>query len=77
MKYDWVNYSTAIGMEIFYKLIYPESLDYFKEKILDNQVQYDVRVFQVDTKGFHRVDIQALREQREQKRLSQEALANP
>ena len=77
LKYDWVNYSTAIGMEIFYKLIYPESLDYFKEKILDNQVQYDVRVFQVDTKGFHRVDIQALREQREQKRLSQEALANP
>ena len=55
LKYDWVNYSTALGMEIFYRLIYPESLAYFKESILDNQIQYLVKVYQIDTKGFYEV----------------------
>lgn len=72
LRYDWVNYSTAIGMEMFYKIIYPESLSYFKEKVVDNQVQYDVQIYQVDTKGFHLVDEQALQTLQEQ-----EVLENP
>lgn len=55
LKYDWVNYSTALGMEIFYRLIHPESLAYFKENILDNQMQYEVKIYQIDTKGFYEV----------------------
>lgn len=55
LKYDWVNYSTALGMEIFYRLIHPESLAYFKENILDNQMQYQVKIYQIDTKGFYEV----------------------
>lgn len=55
LKYDWVNYSTALGMEIFYRLIHPESLVYFKENILDNQMQYQVKIYQIDTKGFYEV----------------------
>lgn len=57
LKYDWVNYSTALGMEIFYRLIYPESLIYFKENILDNQVQYKVRIYQINSKGFYEIQI--------------------
>lgn len=55
LKYDWVNYSTALGMEIFYRIMYPESLAYFKENILDNQVQYEVKLYQIDSKGFYEV----------------------
>ncbi|GAA7258840.1 hypothetical protein HpCK38_16820 [Helicobacter pylori] len=67
LKYDWVNYSTAIGMEVFYRIIHPDTLSYFKEKIIDNQVQYDVKIYQVDTKGFHPIDIQTLKALQEQK----------
>lgn len=55
LKYDWVNYSTALGIEIFYRTMYPDSLAYFKENILDNQVQYQVKVYQIDNKGFYEV----------------------
>lgn len=75
LKYDWVNYSTAIGMELFYRIIYPESLGYFKEKVVDNQVQYEVRIFQVDTKGFHPINLQEYKAQGVQE--AQEALQNP
>lgn len=63
LKYDWVNYSTAIGMEMFYKIINPDSLSYFKEKVVDNQVQYEVKIFQIDTKGFHPIDLQEIKTQ--------------
>lgn len=57
LKYDWVNYSTALGMEIFYRIMYPDSLAYFKENVLDNQVQYEVKIYQIDSKGFYEVAI--------------------
>lgn len=63
LKYDWVNYSTALGMEIFYRIMYPESLAYFKEEILDNQVQYKVKIYQIDSKGFYEVAIPTLTEE--------------
>lgn len=55
LKYDWVNYSTALGMEVFYRIMYPESSAYFKETILDNQVQYGIKIYQIDSKGFYEV----------------------
>ncbi|RDU71201.1 hypothetical protein [Helicobacter brantae] len=74
LKYDWVNYSTALGMEIFYRLVHPESLAYFKENILDNQMQYQVKIYQIDTKGFYEVKPP----QREYEELGEEmGLENP
>lgn len=69
LKYDWVNYSTAIGMEMFYKIIYPDSLSYFKERVVDNQIQYNIQIYQVDSKGFHPVKEQTLQELQEKNTL--------
>lgn len=79
LKYDWVNYSTALGMEIFYRLIHPESLAYFKENILDNQMQYQVKIYQIDTKGFYEVKApqREVEEVVGEETASEEALENP
>lgn len=79
LKYDWVNYSTALGMEIFYRLIHPESLAYFKENILDNQMQYEVKVYQIDTKGFYEVKApqRESKEAMSEEMTGKEVLENP
>lgn len=79
LKYDWVNYSTALGMEIFYRLIHPESLAYFKENILDNQMQYGVKIYQIDTKGFYEVKPpqREIEEVMSKEVRSEEVLENP
>lgn len=79
LKYDWVNYSTALGMEIFYRLIHPESLAYFKENILDNQMQYQVKIYQIDTKGFYEVKApqREVEEVVGEETASEEVLENP
>ncbi|PAF43805.1 hypothetical protein [Helicobacter sp. 11S03491-1] len=40
LRYDWVNYSTAIGVEMFFDLQDPKINKFFSELISDNQVQY-------------------------------------
>lgn len=79
LKYDWVNYSTALGMEIFYRLIHPESLAYFKENILDNQMQYEVKIYQIDTKGFYEVKApqREVEEVKSEEVGNEEVLENP
>lgn len=44
--YDWVNYSTSVGIDYFYSHYFvPTAEQNFNEKIKDNQVQYDVSIF--------------------------------
>ncbi|WP_051420588.1 hypothetical protein [Helicobacter pametensis] len=52
LKFDWVNYSTALGMEMFYRIMFSDSLPYFKETIKNNQIQYTTQIYFIDTKGF-------------------------
>ena len=43
--YDWVNYSTSVGIDYFYSNYFvPTSIRNFSEDIVENQVQYDVSI---------------------------------
>lgn len=53
LRYDWVNYSTAIGVE---QLIAPQIIQsnrFFKENVKDAQVEYVNKIFKSDTKNFY------------------------
>ncbi|SFV60155.1 Putative periplasmic protein [hydrothermal vent metagenome] len=43
--YDWINYSTTIGVDYFYSLITDEERTY-KTKLEDNQMIYDIELLQ-------------------------------
>lgn len=53
LKYNWVNYATAVGVE----LLLGESVDkksrYFNEKFLNNQVNYNNKVYKISGDGFY------------------------
>ena len=43
--YDWVNYSTSIGIDYFYTHYFvPTASSNFNENIVENQVEYDVSI---------------------------------
>ena len=43
--YDWVNYSTSLGMDFFYTQYFvPTSSRSFSESIVKNQVEYDITI---------------------------------
>ncbi|MDY2584148.1 hypothetical protein [Helicobacter sp.] len=46
LEYNWINYTTAFGIEYFYTRSMPGAKRYFKEKIKEQQVQYDVEILQ-------------------------------
>lgn len=52
LKFDWVNYSTALGVEMFFRFVFPDSLPFFSETIKDNQIQYQTQIYQIDQKDF-------------------------
>ena len=45
IEYDWINYTTTIGIDYFYSLITDEAKSYYS-KIEDNQVVYDIELLQ-------------------------------
>ncbi len=44
LEYDWINYSTAYGIEYFYLQNIPNAKAYFKEAIKNNQVEYKIDI---------------------------------
>ncbi|WP_238699268.1 hypothetical protein [Helicobacter sp. MIT 05-5294] len=44
LEYDWINYATAYGIEYFYRKSVPSAKRYFKERIKENQVQYNIEI---------------------------------
>jgi len=43
--YDWVNYSTSVGIDYFYTHYFvPTASRSFKENIVENQVEYDISI---------------------------------
>lgn len=47
LKYDWVNYSTAIGVELFTLKNNPKIEKFFSEILQDNQVKYNNQFYGV------------------------------
>ena len=43
ISYDWINYSTSIGVDFFYNLITGEPREYALG-IMNNQVQYPIEI---------------------------------
>ena len=43
IEYDWINYTTTIGIDYFYSLITDDAKTYYS-KIVDNQVVYEIEL---------------------------------
>ncbi|RAX59192.1 hypothetical protein CCZ01_00135 [Helicobacter monodelphidis] len=56
VHYDWIHYSTAIGVEYFYQKLFGKERDWFSEDIKDNQVRYNIKVYRVTSNLFEPVD---------------------
>ncbi|CAE10315.1 hypothetical protein [Wolinella succinogenes] len=52
LQYDWINYSTSLGVEYFYRTVFPEAIPYFNEKLEGNQVNYPIRLYQTKPDRF-------------------------
>ena len=44
LQYNWINYTTAYGIEYFYRKSVPRVKAYFKEKIRNQQVEYAIEI---------------------------------
>ena len=54
--FDWINYSTSIGMDYIYTLYFDNNAKrMFDENILNNQVQYDIKVLKPTKSAFEDV----------------------
>lgn len=72
--YDWINYTTTIGVDYFYSLITNEERTY-KTKLEDNQMIYDIELLQPSHSKFKKY-VRPFREPRleEIEELDEEAL---
>ena len=53
LRYDWVNYSTAIGVEQLILNHIHRGNHFFTERIKDSQVEYVNRIYKSDAKKFY------------------------
>ncbi len=54
--FDWINYSTSIGMDYIYTLYFDNNAKrIFNENILNNQVQYDIQILKPTKSAFKQV----------------------
>lgn len=56
LRYDWVNYSTAIGVEMFFNFKDPKINKFFSELINDNQVQYINTIYRAKGSVFEAIE---------------------
>ena len=54
IKYDWVNYSTALGVDLFLSKIKDGIKRYFSEDIDDSQVVYKTQLYSINNGAFVR-----------------------
>ncbi|ASM37269.1 hypothetical protein [Campylobacter sputorum] len=52
LKYDWIAYSTSVGMDYIYSLINPSANKIFNENIVNSQVVYDTLIYKTTPYGF-------------------------
>ena len=52
IKHDWVNYATALGIEMAYLSQNPNMDKFFEEKIIDHQIEYKNRIYKAGESNF-------------------------
>lgn len=53
LRYDWINYSTAIGVEQLISTQIGQGQYFFAEKLKDSQIEYTNRIYKSDMKSFY------------------------
>lgn len=48
LTYDWVNYSTALGIDLFINKMAPHIKRYFSEEVIDNSVYYGIKMYKIE-----------------------------
>lgn len=56
MQYDWVNYSTALGVDLFLSSMSPNIVKYFVEVFDKNQAIYNIDLYEVQNDTFVKTD---------------------
>lgn len=56
LQYDWVNYSTALGMDLFLNDISSDFHRYFVESLSNNQVLYNINLYKIKDGIFVKLD---------------------
>ncbi len=58
IMFDWINYSTSIGMDYIYTLYFNNSAKrLFNENIIGNQVNYNISIVKPTKSSFKEIDI--------------------
>ncbi|MGX3010454.1 hypothetical protein ACWIUD_02670 [Helicobacter sp. 23-1044] len=52
LKYDWVNYSTALGVDLFLSKMKDGIERFFKESVENSQVAYKTQLYGIENNGF-------------------------
>jgi len=56
--FDWINYSTSIGMDYIYTLYFNNNAKrLFNENIISNQVNYNISIVKPTKSSFKEIDI--------------------
>ena len=53
LRYDWVNYATAIGVEQLILAQIDRGKRFFTERVIDSQVEYINKIYRTDSKRFY------------------------
>ncbi|TLD96741.1 hypothetical protein LS71_003805 [Helicobacter jaachi] len=53
LRYDWVNYSTAIGVEQLISAYISQNKRFFDERVKDSQIEYVNRIYKSNAKNFY------------------------
>ena len=53
LRYDWVNYATAVGVEQLILAQINQGKRFFNERVKDGQVEYINRIYKSDAKSFY------------------------
>ena len=59
-NYNWVAYSTAVGIEHLYSMLEPSSDKIFAESIENNQIKYGVKIMKADKYDFTQAEKEEL-----------------
>lgn len=52
LTYDWINYSSALGIEYFYLQTFPQATKYYAQSIQNGSVSYTTRLYRADDNHF-------------------------
>ncbi len=57
IEFDWINYSTSIGVDYIYSFYNTDTPRVFSENIINNQVDYDIDIVKPTLSGFEELQI--------------------